>query len=205
MAIRPALVSLMFSLMLPLALLVSTVPAAAQHGGSTPGSHAAPSEASQFDFLVGQWEVVAEPYVAGLAALIHGAPRLPGTWKAWRGLGGWGIEDEIQLTDPSGNPQVLTHCVRVYDVKLRHWNLSFVDVYSSALRSATAEWRDGEMHISGGGSDPDGRVYVSRSRFKDITPASFRLQQDRSYDGGRTWTDGFLKIEAKRVAATAPR
>jgi hypothetical protein len=31
------------------------------------------------------------------------------------------------------------------------------------------------------------------------------MQQDRSYDAGRTWTEGFLKIEAKRVAAVAPR
>jgi hypothetical protein len=44
-----------------------------------------------------------------------------------------------------------------------------------------------------------------RSRFHAITPTSFRFQQDRSSDNGRTWADGVLKIEAKRVAATAPR
>ena len=31
----------------------------------------------------------------------------------------------------------------------------------------------------------------SRTRFYDITPTSFRFQQDRSYDDGKTWTEGF--------------
>jgi len=188
-----------------LTLLVAAAPAAAQHGNAAAVSRAAPAEAAQFDFLVGQWEVVAEPYVAGLAAWIHGAPKLPGTWKAWRGLDGWGIEDEIRLTDESGNPRALTHSVRVYDPQARHWNVSVLDVYRSSFQTTTAEWRDGEMHGSAKGVDPQGRAYVSRTRFTSVTADHFRLQQDRSYDDGRTWTEGFLKIEAKRVAASAPR
>jgi hypothetical protein len=188
-----------------LALLTSPAPAAAQHGHAAPPMGAAPREASQFEFLVGQWEIVARPYVAGLAARIHGSPTFPGTWKAWRGLDGWGIEDEVRLTDESGNPRALTHSVRVYDVEARHWSLSSLDVYRSRFQTATAEWRDGEMHIEARGTDSEGRSFLSRGRFHDISPNSFRLEQDRSYDDGRTWTEGFLKIEAKRVAAIAPR
>jgi hypothetical protein len=189
-----------------LALQALAAPTLAQHGqGSAPPSRSAPREASQFEFLVGQWEIVAEPHVDGLAARIHGNPKFPGTWKAWRGLDGWGIEDEIRLTDASGNPRALTHCVRVYDATAGHWNTSSLDVYRSSFQSGTAEWREGEMQSSGRGTDPEGRAYVSRTRFYDITPDSFRFQQDRSYDDGRTWTEGFLKLEAKRVAAVAPR
>jgi len=187
------------------ALLVSSAPAAAQHGQAPSPPRSAPREASQFEFLVGQWEIVAQPHVSGLAARIHGRPTFPGTWKAWRGLDGFGIEDELRLTDESGNPRALTHSVRVYDAEARHWILSSLDVYRSRFQTATAEWRDGEMHVSGQGTDVEGRAYVSRSRFHAITPDGFRFEQDRSYDGGQTWTAGFLKIEAKRVAATAPR
>src|SRR5437764_1451564 len=80
--------------------------AAAQHG--TPGASrpaaAPPTEASQFDFLLGQWELTVMPKVSSLAAAIHGAPRLLGTWKGWRAMDGYGIEDELRIVDGSGNP-----------------------------------------------------------------------------------------------------
>ena len=180
--------------------------ATAQHGREVaPLQTTAPAGASQFEFLVGQWEIVAEPRVEGLAARIHGNPRLPGTWKAWRAFDGWGIEDELRLTDASGNPRALTHAVRVYDATARQWKVSSLDVYRSSFLTATAEWREGEMHVEARGTDPQGRSFVLRSLFHDITANGFRLQQDRSYDDGRTWTEGFLKVEAKRVAAAAPR
>jgi hypothetical protein len=31
------------------------------------------------------------------------------------------------------------------------------------------------------------------------------MQQDRSLDDGKTWTEAVLRIDAKRVATTAPR
>jgi len=195
----------MRSILFASVLCISAVPAVAQHGHGAPASYSAPAEGAQYDFLVGQWEIVAEPYVAGLAARIHGMPKFPGTWKVWRGLDGWGIEDELRLTDESGNPQAFTQCVRVYDAQARHWTLSSVDVYRAKFQTATAEWRDGEMHQSARGTDLEGRAYVSRTRFYAITPASFRFQQDRSYDDGKTWTEGIMKIEAKRVAAAAAR
>lgn len=187
--------------------LVLALPAmaAAQHGHSASPPPAPPREVSQFEFLVGQWEIVAQPHVSGLAAKIHGAPKFPGTWKAWRGLDGFGIEDEVRLTDASGNPRALTHTLRVYDTAAKRWSISVLDVYRATFTSASAEWRDGRMHVETRGTDQEGRAYISRARFYDITPDSFRMQQDRSYDAGRTWTDGFLKVDAKRLAAVAPR
>jgi hypothetical protein len=188
-----------------LAAIALAAPTAAQHGHEAqPVQTTPPPEASQFEFLVGQWEIVAEPHMAGLAARIHGNPRLPGSWKAWRCLDGWGIEDEVRLTDTSGNPMALTHYVRAYDAAGRRWNVASLDVYRSTFQTATAEWRDGEMHVDGRGTDREGRAFRLRSRFHDITANSFHLQQDRSYDDGKTWTEGFLKIEAKRVTGTAP-
>ncbi len=180
--------------------------AMAQHGrGMAPLPRSAPAEAAQFDFLVGQWELVAEPHVSGLAARVHGRPKLPGLWKCWRALDGWGVEDEIRLTDASGNPVALTLCVRVYDAQARRWSLASVEAYRGQVHQATAEWRDAAMHQSGGGTDAEGKAYVTRTRFYDISADRFRFQQDRSYDGGKTWTDGYLRIEAKRVATTASR
>ena len=188
------------------AVLAYPATVTAQHGhGAPPPVPTAPREATQFDFLVGQWEVVAKPHVPGLAARIHGSPKLPGVWKAWRGLDGWGIEDQLRLTDSSGNPRLLSQTLRVWDPIAQCWNLSVLDVYRSKFTTSTAVWRDGEMHVTGGGTDTEGRAFRSRTRFHDIDADSFRMQQDRSYDDGRTWTEEFLVIEAKRVAAVAPR
>ena len=187
-------------------LAVAPYDAVAQHAGNaSPALSAAPREASQFDFLVGQWELTAQPQASGLAARIHGVPKLRGVWKAWRAFDGRGIEDEMRLTDESGNPRVLLHQMRIYDSATRLWNTSALDVYRSTFTTSTAEWRDGQMMIRSRGTDPDGRAYVSRVRFFDITPSRFRYQIDRSFDNEKSWSEGVLKIEAKRVAAAAPR
>jgi hypothetical protein len=189
-----------------LAMLVAPSTTSAQHGGGSPSPVATPpSEATQFDFLVGQWEVTAWPAVSRLVSVIHGAPKFPGTWKAWRGLDGFGIEDELRLTDEAGNPRSLAHAVRAYDPAAHHWNTTLLDVYRSVFTSSTAEWKDGQMVVTGRGTDGDGKPYLARTRFYDIRQVSFRYQSDRSYDDGKTWTEGVLKIEAKRTAATAPR
>ncbi len=190
-----------------LALLATPAALAAQHGGGTaaPPIHSPPKEASQFDFLIGQWELVVRPKVNSLAAKIHGAPRLLGTWKAWRAFDGFGVEDELRIVDGSGNPSALNHALRAFDPGARRWNITGIDVYRGRVTSATAEWQDGAMAQSGKGTDAEGKPYLTRTRFSGITPTSFVMQQDRSTDDGKTWDEGVLKIEAKRVAGVAPR
>ena len=172
---------------------------AQQHGGAAPGAPSRPREAGQYDFLIGKWELSVKVPATSLATRIHGMPKLVGTWKAARALDGWGIEDELQITDAAGNPKTLSHAVRVFDPAAGRWSQSMLDVYRARFTTATAEWKDGQMQQSSQGTDPDGKPVVSRTRFYDITPTGFRFQQDRSADGGKTWTEGALKIEAKRI------
>lgn len=179
----------------------------AQHKEERPRTpaFAAPREAAQFDFLIGQWELVVRPKVSGLAARIHGSPRLLGTWKAWKSFDGFGIEDELRIIDASGNPSSLSHALRVFDPAAGRWTMTALDVYRSRFSTATAEWKNGEMVSTSSSTDSEGKPMLVRSRFYGMTPTSFRYQQDRSSDGGRTWNEGVLKIEAKRVAPAAAR
>jgi hypothetical protein len=165
----------------------------------------APHEASQFDFLVGQWEIAVTPKVSGLAARIHGVPKLRGTWKGWHALDGWGIEDEMRIVDESGNPQALTHYLRVYDPAAKRWAIAAVDAYRQQIVQSSAQWQRDQMIATSIGTDGEGRTYTTRSRMSAISPTSFRLQQDRSYDGGKSWDEARLVIEAKRVAVSATR
>ena len=179
----------------------------AQHSGAAPARPAlTPSkEASQFDFLIGQWELIVTPKVNSLAARIHGAPQLAGTWKAWRAVDGFGVEDELRIIDRSGNPNALSHALRVYSPTDRKWLVTAVDAYRGRTSGSSGEWKNGEMVFVSQGVDEEGKPYVTRTRYFDITPAAFKYQQDRSADNGKTWDEGTLRIEAKRVAATAPR
>lgn len=170
-----------------------------------PGGAAAPREAAQFDFLIGQWEIELAPKGNGLVAMIHGTPKLQGMWKAWRAFDGFGIEDELRVIDASGNPVSLAHAQRIFDVKSKRWLSSSLDVYRARFSSATAQWLDGEMRTSGSATSAEGKPMLTRSRFFDITPERFRMTQDRSLDEGRSWEEGVLTVSAKRVAAKAVR
>ena len=77
-----------------IAAMIALPPTAlyAQHGGASPSIATPPREATQFDFLIGQWDLVAKPAATTLAMRIHGAPRFVGSWKAWRAFDGFGIE-----------------------------------------------------------------------------------------------------------------
>lgn len=192
-----------------LTLLICSAPfssARAQHGGGSPQPAAtAPVEARQLDFLVGQWELAVKVPAQGLAQRIHGAPRMVGSWKAWRAFDGFGIEDELRITDLAGNPLGLSHSLRIYDRAAKRWSVTLLDVYRGTFTPATAEWREGQLTQSSRGTDLEGKPYLSRARFYAITPTSFKYQQDRSFDDGKSWKEGVLRMEATRVAAAAPR
>lgn len=192
------------SLWIVLAFLVSPVAARAQHGSAAPAVRTPPREAAQFNFLVGQWELVVKPAPTSLGQRIHGTPKLVGTWKGWRALDGWGIEDELRITDNSGNPMSLNHAVRYYDATARRWKTSTVDVYRGVFTASVAELRGTDIVTSSQGTDADGKPYLSRARYSDISPSGFRFVQQRSSDNGKTWKDN-LTIEAKRVSASAAR
>jgi len=188
-------------------LTFSPAAARAQHGGGDPSSiyARAPREASQYDFLAGQWELAVTPKVSGLVARIHGVPKLHGSWKGARALDGWGVEDELRIVDESGNPVLYTHFVRIYDAAAKHWIVSAVDVYRQRLTTSSAQWQNGEMTTIADAIDPEGKPYRSRTHITDITPTTFHYSQDISDDGGVTWELGHLVMDAKRVTGTASR
>jgi hypothetical protein len=190
---------------LMVALVFAPMAAWAQHGGEAPRDTRAPRDAAQFNFMVGAWSLEVKPKATSLAARIHGAPRMQGTWKAWRALEGWGIEDELRITDASGNPVALTHFVRVFDPSSRRWNVSALDVYRAKFTASTAQLQGEQILTSTQNVVVDGKPALSRARITDMTPNGFRYHQDRSTDGGRSWTEDVVLIDAKRTAAVAPR
>ena len=187
-----------------LALLVPHF-AAAQHApeSASATTTGTPSEAKQFDFLLGQWDLQVHPKVSSLAAMIHGAPKLGGTMKAWRVLEGVGIEDEMRIVDASANPISLTRALRIYAKADARWKVSGVDATHGRVSESSGQWQNGEMRLEGRATDAEGKPVITRTRYFEISADAFRMQQDRSSDGGQTWEDAVLAIDAKRTAASA--
>ena len=186
-----------------LCLALAPMFATAQHAAIPTSTASASAEARQFDFLLGEWQLEVRPKVSGLVAMIHGAPKLVGTWKAWRVLDGLGIEDELRVVDGSGNPLSLTRALRVYAKDEGRWQVGSIDAYHARTSEGSGALRDGELRFEGHGTDAQGKTTLTRTRYFDITADSFRMQQDRSIDNGQTWDEGVLAIDAKRVAASA--
>jgi hypothetical protein len=194
----------LLTLSLPFLLAVGGIavggPAFAE--SAAPVSHVA-AQAGQFDFLLGQWQLTVQPKVNGLVAMIHGVPKMSGSWKAWRAFDGLGIEDELRVIDGSGNPVSLNHAMRVYAAAEDCWKISGLDVYRASFNSSTGHWRGGAMQIDGSGTDHDGKPYLSRTRYINIAADSFTMLQDRSFDNGKTWDEAVLTIDAKRTGKAA--
>jgi hypothetical protein len=192
------------SLACALALMPLALPA--QHSiGATSVSTRAPHEATQYDFLVGEWALSVTPKVSGLVARIHGVPKLHGTWKGSRALDGWGVSDELRIVDESGNPIAYTHFVRIYDATARHWIVTAIEVYHQRVTTSIAQWLGNEMSTVADGVDPEGKPYRSRTHITDISATGFHYSQDISHDGGATWEEGHLVMDAKRVAGDASK
>ena len=185
--------------------LTSSALLAQHHAGAPPLVVKAPPEASQYDFLQGQWSLVVTPKVSGLVARIHGVPHVRGSWTGARALDGWGMEDELRITDDSGNPIVYTHFLRIYDPSARRWTVTAIDVYRQHVTTYTAQRTGSEMLSIADGTEPDGKPYRTRTHFTDISPTGFHFIQDVSHDGGATWDEGHLVMDAKRAPGSATK
>jgi hypothetical protein len=164
------------------------------------GAVAAPDpEMRQFDFLVGQWQVNGEVKTSGIMALVHGQPKLAGSWKAWHTADGQAIEDELTLTDASGTLLSAVHFTRRFSREEKCWKISARDAYKGALPQATARRQGDDMLVTSSGTTPEGKHYRHRTHYLDITPAGFRMVQDRSYDDGKTWDTAAMTLDVHRA------
>lgn len=175
-----------FLVLLPLAALAQN-----------PAAH---SPANGFDFMLGTWNLDVRVKVSGLAALIHGAPKLSGTLTVRRTPEG--MEDELAVVDASGNPRSTSRSRRAYDATSARWNITSSDAYHVRQGAAQGRQEAGGMRVDGSYTHGSEKT-LTRSRYFAITADAFRFTQDRSYDNGATWDEGVFAYDAKRIAAAA--
>jgi hypothetical protein len=172
--------------------------ARAQHGDPASLIVSPPEQARQYDFMIGEWALTARPKLGVLARLAHGEIVLTGTWKVRPAMNGWGVQDELQLIDDSGNPSVLVAATRFYDARKSHWMTTSLDVYRGRQTLSTARrvgtGMQGETHSQ----NDDSKQTLTRATISPVDENHFVFRQDRSYDDGQTWDEAALVIEASR-------
>ncbi len=174
-------------------LLASIAMPAFLHGQSQETLASPAPEATQFDFLVGDWTYTA------VWKTPNGERRGVGTWTARKAFDGFGVVDEWRILDaPGGNTTYLGTSARVYSPAKGHWDMRFLNVRNATWHEQFAESRDGEMFLWWTGEDLRGQFRM-RVRYYDIDENSFRWRADRSYDDGATWIENWLMMEVTRI------
>jgi hypothetical protein len=149
----------------------------------------AASTSADFDFLVGEWDVIYNTKRSGIPPNVHG------TWKGQKLADGRIIADEFRLFGPRDSVVALGTSFRVFDGRTRRWTFRYIDPMRESRWHEGEGWREGadmrlDQRMPGGG--------MLRIRYYDITPSHFDWKADYSSDSGKTWTTDFIRIEAKR-------
>jgi len=175
---------------LTLLFLLASFEAAA--AGAQRLNDAAPSETSQFAFIVGDWDCKTK-FMDREGNYTEGRAR----WTGYYILDGWAIQDDWMSIGPDG-PGLHGTNIRSFSPKTSIWDNRWLAAGSLQWKYFESE-QIGETMVMTGGEGRDGRgAFIDRNTFHDITPDDWRWRKDRSYDGGKTWIEGVGFIEATR-------
>jgi len=184
--------SLLFSLALGVALLISTPQSYAQTiPQRTPEQLKTAFEAHRgdFDYLLGDWEFTSVSHDYGPGR---------GYWSAVR-LAEGQILDEYRVVGDHGETYYVTATLRAYNAVLDQWELVSVESHDGLHDLGTARKAGAEVHIEQKFGVMSKAPSLWRIRYYNIKPDSFSWTGDRSTDGGKTWTTKWLQIEARRI------
>jgi len=168
-------------------------------GGILAYRQGVPAEASQFDFLLGEWDARTTRYRSDGSEIGSYA----GTWRARHLHEARMILDEFTARLDDGSELSYMATLRTFSTATQRWEMTFLIAHQPQLiTSFSGTFEDGEMKLEGSGRTLMGAPVLARVRFSEITPTSFLWENRVSLDDGATWyRDG--RISAQRRAPPA--
>ena len=163
-------------------LLGLQTPALAQPATPPDGQHA-------FDFEFGTWRMHLKRRLKPLTGSnswveYEGVSVVRKVWDGKANLG------EIDLAGPAGRIQGMS--LRLYNPASGQWALSFSNSADGTLGPPMiGGFKDGRGEFYNQ-EQFNGRAIFVRFLFTDITPASFKIEQAFSDDGGKTWETNWI-------------
>ncbi|MBT3605025.1 MAG: hypothetical protein HN521_18345 [Candidatus Latescibacteria bacterium] len=166
-------------------LLLVGVPLLAEEGGAdkTPDL---PKELSQFDFVIGEWDVHIFWRGKDGKWVDYNA-----TWRCSR------LAGEYMVHQDWDGPYLKGSEFKAWDKKKKKWVGH--NFYAGGEWAQTeSEFVNGEMIVFISGVSDDRGRYLNRETYSDISEDSFQMKSDRSYDDGKTWEPGRYRLEVTR-------
>ncbi|WP_291204380.1 hypothetical protein [Hyphomonas sp.] len=183
-----------------LALLFAALAAAActhTDKGTPPMTDIPTGQPGQFDFLQGEWKITHRRLPSPGAQW----DTFEGEASCWTILSGAGSVEELRIParDFSGMG------LRLLDQDKKVWNDLWVNAKSGVLLGpGTSGGFASGAGIFDAAETVDGKTFIYRGVWDEITPTSCRWRQMASDDGGATWTENWL-MHWTRVAALPVR
>jgi hypothetical protein len=144
----------------------------------------APPESSQFDFLLGDWDVTAQRFNEDGSLLLE----YQAAWAACALNEGRMIMDDFKALAPAGQALSSFVTLRTYSEVNQRWELTGLAALQPAMN---AQWygamTGGEMVLNAAGSGPDGKRVRTKIRFFEIEQQRFKWESHTSLDDGNTW------------------
>jgi hypothetical protein len=177
-------------LILVLACACVILPPVSARSQTTTGSPLErPDGQRDFDFEFGEWTVRLSRLLRPLTGSTTWV-KYEGTSvvrKVWDGRANLG---ELNVEGPPGRIQGLS--LRLYNPETRQWHISWANASDGLLGPPMiGGFRDGRGEFYNQ-ETLNGRAIFVRFIFSDIMPATFRLEQAFSADGGRTWEPNWI-------------
>jgi len=143
--------------------------------------------ASDFDFLIGSWQVEHEKLLDPFGPADGPRVRFRSEATVWPILDGLGTADETRGTLPDGSAFV-GFSLRLYEPHSDEWQIWWASkarpgVLDAPVRGSFA----GEEGVFVGSAEYEGREFLARFRWLDTAGPHPVWEQDFSLDGGRSW------------------
>lgn len=151
------------------------------------------SEFDKMNFLIGQWEFDAN-------SLNEDGTYQPQKFisKVEYIFGGHALRDDFCFKNQQGDLITYGSTIRSYDVQAGKWKMLWYNYNLSFVTQMVGDYKDGEFHFTGEGTDEKGD-YVERISFYNISTDKYSWKSDKSYDGGTTWLKNFFSYTAVRT------
>jgi len=153
-------------------------------GTRNPG---APEQSAQFDFVIGDWDVV---------ITWTGPDGETNTYNAkWHNS--WIVDGFVVMQEWRG-PYASGSEMRQYYAEEGQW-MGF-NIYAGwgTPKPTTASFIDGEMLVVIEGASDDRGAFLNRETYSNIEADRWRMHSNRSYDNGETWERGAYEMIATR-------
>ena len=155
----------------------------------------ATAQSRQFDFLIGNWNVVVTRIKDDGSVLFQYKAK----WEARYLNDGRMIIDDFKACGPSGEEVSSFVTLRTYSEVTQRWEMQGL----AALQPAGPTewhgiWQDGEMLLDATGKNADGKTIRTKIRFYEIQKDQFSWSSKTSRDEGISWvlTASLLAVRA---------